>query len=289
MISTFETGIAMIDRHLSCLAPSGFHRVVYSERPGPAGAPTMVCVHGLTRNGRDFDAIADALSPHYRIIAPDMPGRGKSDWLRDPAEYGNPLYLSDCAALIARLDVESVDWIGTSMGGLIGMMLAAQPGSPIRKLVINDIGPFVSKVGLARIRDYVGLDPTFPSIDALERDLRANYTTFGPLTDAQWRKMARDSAREKPEGFGFAYDPGIAVVVKAGPLKDVDMWPVWDKIRCPTLVLRGAVSDLLPREAAGEMTRRGPEAKLVEFAGIGHAPALVTEDQISVVRDFLLG
>lgn len=278
----------MIERHLSCLAPTGFHRVVYSERAGQAGARTVVCVHGLTRNGRDFDTIADALSNRYRVVAPDMPGRGKSEWLTDLSGYDYPLYLSDCAALIARLDVESLDWIGTSMGGLIGMMLAAQPGSPIRKLVINDIGPFVSKAGLARIRDYVGLDPTFPSIDALEAALRATYATFGPLTDAQWRKLASDSAREKPGGFGFAYDPGIAVAVKASPLKDVDLWPVWEKIRCPTLVLRGAVSDLLPREAAAEMTRRGPKARLVEFAGIGHAPALVAEDQIAAVRAFLL-
>jgi len=173
----------MVDRHLNCLGSSGFHRVVYSERPGPAGAPTLVCVHGLTRNARDFDTIAEALSPHYRVVTPDMPGRGKSQWLTDPSEYSS-LYLSDSAALIARLDVES-------------MMLAAQPGSPIRKLVINDIGPLVSKIGLARIRDYVG-DPTFPSIDALEAALRATYATFGPLTDAQWRKLARDSAREKP-------------------------------------------------------------------------------------------
>ena len=278
----------MIDRHLSCLAPSGFHRIAYRERSGPESASTLVCVHGLTRNGGDFGTIGDALSDRYRIVAPDMPGRGKSQWLTDPSQYDYPLYLSDCAALIARLDVERLDWIGTSMGGLIGMMLAAQPGSPIRRLVINDVGPFISKAGLARIRDYVGLDPTFPSLDALEAALRATYATFGPLTDAQWRKLASDSAREKPGGFGLAYDPGIAAAFKAGPLEDVDLWPVWDKINCPTLVLRGAVSDLLPREAAEEMTRRGPKARLVEFAGIGHAPALVAEDQIAVVRDFLL-
>ena len=278
----------MIERHLSCLGFAGFHRVVYSERPGPAGGRTVVCVHGLTRNGRDFDTIGDALSAHCRVVAPDMPGRGRSEWLADPSHYENLLYLSDCAALIARLDVESLDWLGTSMGGLIGMMLAAQPGSPIRKLVINDIGPFVSKVGLARIRDYVGLDPTFPSIEALEAALRATYGTFGPLTDAEWRKLARDTAREKPGGFGFAYDPGIAVAVKAGPLEDVDLWAVWDKVRCPALVLRGADSDLLPREAAEEMTRRGPKSRLVEFAGVGHAPALVAEDQIAAVRDFLM-
>src|SRR5208282_3025875 len=172
----------MFERHLSCLGPSGFHRIVYSEWPGPPGAPTLVCVHGLGRNGRDFDAIADVLSAHYRVVSPDMPGRGRSEWLAVPAEYNYPLYVADCATLIARLDVERVDWLGTSMGGLIGMMLAARQGTPIRKLVLNDIGPFVSKAGLERIRGYIGLDPTFPSFDALEAALRSTYVTFGRLT-----------------------------------------------------------------------------------------------------------
>jgi len=279
----------MIERHLASLGPSGFHRLVYDERPGPAEARTLVCVHGLTRNARDFDAIAEDLSTHYRVVSADMPGRGRSEWLTVPAEYAYPLYLADCAALIARLDVESIDWLGTSMGGLIGMMLAAQRGSPIRKLVINDIGPFVSKVGLERIRSYAGLDPSFPSLEALEAALRANYAAFGPLTDAEWRKMAKDSARIKPEGgWGFAYDPRIGDAFKQGPLEDVDLWPLWDAIRCPTLLVRGALSDLTTRETAEEMARRGPKAKVVEFAGIGHAPALLSEDQIAVVRNFLL-
>jgi pimeloyl-ACP methyl ester carboxylesterase len=279
----------MIERHLSCLGPSGFHRVVYSEWPGPASAPTLMCVHGLTRNGKDFDAIAEALSARYRVICPDMPGRGRSEWLTAAAEYGYPLYMADAAALIARLDVDSVDWLGTSMGGLIGMMLASRPGSPIRKLALNDIGPYLSKVGLERIASYVGLDPTFPSLDALEAAVRDTYASFGPLTDAQFRKMARDSAREKPEGgWGFAYDPKIADAFRQGPIEDLDLWPVWEAIRCPTLVLRGAQSDLLTHEAAEEMTRRGPKAKLIELPGIGHAPALLSEGQIGMVRDFLL-
>ena len=279
----------MIERHLSCLGLSGFHRVVYSEWPGPPGAPTLLCVHGLTRNGKDFDAIAEALSAHYRVIAPDMPGRGRSEWLTVAAEYSYPLYMSDAAALIARLDADKVDWLGTSMGGLIGMMLASRPGSPIRKLALNDIGPYLSKVGLERIGGYVGLDPTFPSLDALEAAVRETYASFGPLTDAQFRKLARDSARQKPDGgWGLAYDPKIAEAFKQGPIEDFNIWPVWDAIRCPTLVLRGAVSDLLSHEAAEEMTRRGPKAKLIELPGIGHAPALVGEDQIGIVRDFLL-
>ena len=279
----------MIERNLSCLGSSGFHRIVYSEWPGPAGAPTLVCVHGLTRNGKDFDDLAEALSARYRVICPDMPGRGRSENLRVAAEYDYSTYLSDTAALLARLDVDSVDWVGTSMGGLIGMMLAARPGNPIRKLVLNDIGPFLSKVGLERIGDYVGLDPTFPSLEAFETALRANYASFGALTDAQWRKMARDSAREKPGGgWGFAYDPRIGDAFKDVPLEDADLWPIWDAIRCPTLLLRGAQSDLVSRETAEAMTRRGPKAKFVEFPGVGHAPALLDEDQIGVVRDFLL-
>jgi pimeloyl-ACP methyl ester carboxylesterase len=279
----------MIERHLSCLSASGFHHVVYTEWPGPSGAPTLMCVHGLTRNAKDFDAIAEALSAHYRVIAPDMPGRGRSEWLKNPAEYAYPTYVQDCAALIARLDVESVDWLGTSMGGIIGMIVAAQPGNPIRKLVLNDIGPFLSKAGLERIASYVGLDPTFPSLEAFEAAIRKLAAPFGPLTDEQWRKMAKDTARQKPNGgWGFAYDSHIGDAFKAGPITDVDMWPVWEAIRCPTLVLRGAQSDLLTHETAEEMTRRGPKAKLIELPGIGHAPALVSEDQIGVVRDFLL-
>jgi pimeloyl-ACP methyl ester carboxylesterase len=281
--------LPMIERHLSCLSASGFHHVVYTEWPGPSGAPTLLCVHGLTRNGKDFDTIAESLSAHYRVICPDMPGRGRSEWLKNPAEYGYPLYVQNCAALIARLDVDSVDWLGTSMGGIIGMIIASQPRNPIRKLVLNDIGPYLAKEGLERIASYVGLDPTFESFEAFEEALRKLAAPFGPLTDEQWRKMAADMAERKPGGgWGFAYDPRIADAFKAGPIKDVDMWPMWDTIRSPTLVLRGADSDLLTHETAEEMTRRGPKAKLIELSGIGHAPALVSEDQIDAIRDFLL-
>jgi pimeloyl-ACP methyl ester carboxylesterase len=279
----------MIERSLSCLGPSGFHRVVYSEWSGPPGAPTLMCVHGLTRNGRDFDTIGEDLSAHYRVICPDMPGRGRSEWLKNPAEYGYPLYVQNCAALIARLDVDSVDWLGTSMGGIIGMIIASQPGNPIRKLVLNDIGPYLAKDGLERIAGYVGLDPRFPSLETFEEAIRKLAAPFGTLTDGQWRKMASDMAERKPEGgWGFAYDPRIADAFKTGPIKAVDMWPVWEAIRRPTLVVRGGLSDLLTHDVAEEMTRRGPKAKLVELPRIGHAPALVGEDQIAIVRDFLL-
>ena len=190
----------MFHRHLACLSASGFHRVAYDERPGPPGAPTLVCLHGLTRNSRDFDGIAEALSRTHRVVCPDMPGRGRSEWLMNPAEYAFPTYLADCAALIARLDVDSVDWIGTSMGALIGLMLAAQKDSPIRRLVLNDAGAFVQKEGLNRIGGYLGSGETFETIEAMEAAVRRNNAPYGALTDAQWRKLTLDSARRSRTG-----------------------------------------------------------------------------------------
>jgi pimeloyl-ACP methyl ester carboxylesterase len=279
----------MIERSIKCLGPHGFHRLVYSEWPGPKGAPVLLCVHGLTRNGRDFDTIAEALSAHYRVVCPDMPGRGRSDYLAVPADYDFRMHLADLAALIARLDVEGLDWLGTSMGGTLGVLMAAQPSNPIRRLVVNDVGPPLPKAAADRIISYVGLDPSFPSLEAMETALRQIYAVFGPLGDAQMRKLTVDSARRKPDGsYGFAYDPHIADAFKATPPEGVDLWPVWEAVKCPVLLLRGAVSDVLPREVADEVVRRIPQAKLVEFAGIGHAPPLLTEDQIGAVRDFLL-
>jgi len=280
----------MIERSVSCLGPHGFHRLAYRDWPGPKDAPVLICVHGLTRNARDFDTLAAALSAHYRVICPDMPGRGDSEWLAHGADYDNPLYLADIAALTARLDVERVDWVGTSMGGIIGMLLAAMPGAPIRRMVINDVGPVIPKDGLQRIADYVGLDPKFPDLAALGAMLRFVHAPFGPLTDEQWHKMAEQSSRRLPDGsYALHYDPKIAEPFKAMTGKDVEFWDQWDKITCPVLLLRGAQSDILRRSDAEAMTQRGPRARLIEFAGIGHAPALLVEDQIAAVRDFLLG
>jgi pimeloyl-ACP methyl ester carboxylesterase len=280
----------MTPRSLDCLGPHGFHRLAYWEWPGPPGARTVICAHGLTRNGRDFDTLAEALSAQRRVVCPDFPGRGQSPWLADPADYGYALYLADMAALFARLDVAEIDWVGTSMGGLVGMALAAQPGSPIRRLVINDIGPLIAKEGLARIASYVGRDPSFRDAGELEATLRQVAASFGPLSDAQWRHLAAISTRRKPDGsLGFAYDPHIGDAFRTAPAEDVDLWSQWDAISCPTLVLRGAQSDLLRPADAEAMTRRGPKARLVEFPGIGHAPALMADDQIATIRDFLLG
>ena len=278
----------MRQRSLACLGPSGFHKLAYREWPGPSGAPTLLCVHGLTRNGRDFDILAEALSDRYRVVCPDMPGRGASDYLADSAQYNYGLYLADLAQLIARLDVESLDWFGTSMGGLLGMMMAATPGSPVRKLVMNDIGALVAKPGLERIAAYVGLDPRFDSLDALADAMSANFVGSERVPRASILRLAEGAARALPDGrYGLAYDPHIADAFKAAPPQDVDLWAVWDRVACPTLVLRGGVSDILPPDVAQGMTRRGPKAALVEFPGVGHAPWLATEDQIAPVRDFL--
>jgi pimeloyl-ACP methyl ester carboxylesterase len=281
----------MIERTLTCIGPHGFHRLAYIEWPGPSrDAPALLCVHGLTRNSRDFDVLAQTLSAHYRVVCPDMPGRGKSEWLGVAADYGYPLYLTDITALLARLDAERIDWVGTSMGGLIGMLFAALPNAPIGKLVINDVGALVPKAGIERIGAYVGLDPGFGDLAAFEAVLRRVHAPFGPLSDAQWHHLATHSSRRKPDGsIGFNYDPKIAEAFRQGPIDDVALWASWDAVTCPVLVLRGAQSDMLLASDAAAMTQRGPRAKLVEFAGIGHAPALMAEDQIAAIRDFLLG
>ena len=281
----------MIERTVTCIGPHGLHRLAYVEWPGPSrDAPALLCVHGLTRNGRDFDMLAEALSAHYRVVCPDMPGRGNSEWLKDAADYNYPLYLADITTLIARLDVERVDWVGTSMGGITGMLFAAMPNAPIGKLVMNDVGALVPKAGIERIASYVGLDPSFADFAELEAALRLLAAPFGPLSDAQWRHLATHSMRRKPDGsLGFAYDPKIGEAFRQAPIEDVALWTLWDAITCPVLVTRGAQSDILAASDAAAMTQRGPRAKLVEFAGVGHAPALMAEDQIAAIRDFLLG
>jgi pimeloyl-ACP methyl ester carboxylesterase len=285
--------MAMRARNLPVLGSQGFLNLAYCEWEGPTGAPTVLCVHGLTRNGRDFDMLADALSPQFRVVCPDLPGRGRSDWLDDARSYGFPFYLAVLGALYARLDVPAVHWVGTSMGGLLGILFAALPKSPVRRLVLNDIGPSLAKEGLQRIAGIVGRDPGFSNRHELEAYLRDVHAGFGPLTDAQWRHLVAHAGRTRTDGrLGLAYDPKIGEAFRAqdpeAAARDADFWPFYERIRCPTLVLRGARSDLLQAEDAAAMTERGPRAELVEFPDIGHAPALMAEDQITVIRDFLL-
>ena len=277
-------------RSVQCLSAKGLHRIAYLEWGDPANGNVLVCVHGLTRCARDFDTFAAAMSDRYRVICPDVAGRGQSGWLADPMLYGIPQYVSDMVTLVARLAVDKVDWVGTSMGGLIGMAFAAQPESPIRKLVLNDAGPVVAKASLERIATYVGMAPVFPDFGAAVQYIRAVSTTFGPHTDEQWRFLTEVVVRKNPDGsYRMHYDPRIAEPFKQQmPEGDLELWPLYDAIRGPMLVVRGEVSDLLRRETCDAMSQRGPKAKVVEIAGVGHAPTLMHADQIAVVRQFLV-
>lgn len=273
----------------SCLGltPLGFHSMSFTVWGNDQNLPPVLCVHGLTRNGRDFDRLAAQLAPSRRVYCPDIVGRGRSDYLADPSLYNYATYLADITALIARTGARQVDWVGTSMGGLIGMMLAAQPQSPIRRLVINDVGPYIPLAGLQRIANYVGLLPEFVDLESAERYLRKNYAPFGITRDEDWQHMAAYGTRMLPNGkLTLAHDPGIArnfQVLK----QDVDLWSVYDRITAPTLLIRGKESDILSAETARAMTTRGGKAQLVEFSGVGHAPAIMDTDQIKAVTSFL--
>lgn len=281
--------IARRERAFLGLSPHGFHRVVYDEWGDPANPRVVVCVHGIGRNGRDFDELAAALADTHRVLSVDMPGRGRSDWLADPDDYVFPTYLTTLTALIARSGAERVGWVGTSMGGLLGMTIAAQPGTPIARLVVNDVGPTIEPAAVERIRGYFGTDPTFATYDEIARYVRAISAPFGPLTDAQWDKLTRTNVSRRADGrWGMGYDPGIAVPFRVSHAPP-DLWPVWDAIGCPTLLLRGRESDLLSPATAAEMAARGPKPAVVEFAGVGHAPMLLDSGQIEPVARFLRG
>ena len=276
--------------HVQCVSPSGLHRMAYTEWGAPDNPRVLVCVHGLTRNGRDFDRLAEALAQHYRVVCPDVVGRGRSGRLRDPAGYTVPQYVSDMVTLIARLNVDSVHWLGSSMGGLIGMALAAQEGTPIRKLVLNDVGPQITAASLERIATYVGTDPTWTSFDEAQAYVKEVSAPFGQLSEEQWRHLTEFSVARRSDGrWGFLYDPAIAAPFKAAFVgQDIDLWPFYEMIRCPVLAIRGADSDLLDRAVWQAMGERGPRAALAEIAGVGHAPMFLDDGQIAVVRDFLL-
>jgi len=275
---------------VQCISPSGLHRMAYTSWGAPDNPRVLICVHGLTRNSRDFDVLAEALASHYRVICPDVVGRGLSSHLRDPAAYAIPQYAADMVTLIARLNVDSVHWLGTSMGGLIGMALAAQESSPIQRLVLNDVGPLITVEALHRIATYVGMDPNWATVDEALAYVKLVSAPFGKLSEAQWLHLTETSISQRADGrWGFRYDPRIAEPFKAAFVdKDVDLWPLYQQIACPTLVVRGAESDLLTRDTWQKMASCGPQAKLAEIPGVGHAPMFQSEDQIAVVRDFLL-
>jgi pimeloyl-ACP methyl ester carboxylesterase len=267
-----------------------FYRLAVEEW-GDAAAPAVVCAHGLTRNGRDFDELAAALEGSYRVICPDLPGRGHSDWLDDPMLYQAQHYVTALAHLLAWID-RDVAWVGTSLGGICGMVLAAMDGAPINRLVLNDVGPFIPAAALGRIRDYMvassdsPLMARFPDLESIERHLRFVHAPFGPLSDAQWATLARNSSRTLPDGrFTMHYDPRIAEPLRGTDPVDVDMWAFWDRIRVPRMVIRGETSDILLAETAARMEASGATA--FEVPMTGHAPALVDPLQIEAIRAFL--
>ena len=274
--------MALREDHILGLSAGGFHRMSYRLLGDEGAADCVVCVHGLTRNGRDFDAVAERLAAEgWLVVVPDVVGRGQSDWLAPHVAYGYPQYLADMAALIARLDRERLAWVGTSMGGLIGMMLAAQPKTPLSALVMNDVGPVVPKEALERLALYVGKAPVFADLPAAETYLREVFATFGPLTDTQWRYLTETSVRPVEAGLTLNYDPRLGEAFTAGPIETVDLRAVWNLVRQPLLLLRGAESDLLSAEQAAEMLAGRDDAEALAFEGVGHAPALLSEDQIA--------
>lgn len=276
---------------LRCPDGRGSHRMAYRVWGDPANPRVLVCVHGLTRNSRDFDFLARSLARHYRVVCPDVVGRGQSDWLADKAAYGIPQYVSDMLVLLARLDVEQVDWVGTSMGGLIGMSLAALADSPIRRLVLNDVGPVITQVSLQRLASYVGKPVQWESLEAAEGYFREIFASFGDLAAQHWEHLIRHSLVQGEDGcWRFAYDPEIAQPFRSAYLlQDVELWPLYEAICCPLLAIRGTESDLLTKEVWQGMGERGPRASLAEIPGVGHAPTLMDESQIRLVRDYLLG
>jgi pimeloyl-ACP methyl ester carboxylesterase len=282
----------------------GEHRIAYTEWGDPDNDQVLVCVHGVTRQGRDFDVLARAMSDAYRVVCPDMVGRGRSDWLPDVpgahSLYSVPQYVTDCTALLAHLGARTVDWVGTSMGGLIamGMWAVSSPsrGNPMRRLVLNDIGPIVLGGALDRIGAYIGRMPRWESVDEGIAYLAEVNASFGPHSDEEWAAFSLPMIVQKTDTrgsyFTLHYDPriGDAFRDQAKDLAGSDMllWQLYDAMTCETLALRGALSDLLPGAVHAEMAERGPRAKIVEIPGVGHAPTLVPLEQVAVVRRFLL-
>ena len=281
-------------REVLCAGSKGLHRMRYTEWGDPSNPRVLVCVHGLTRQGRDFDTLARGLMPHYRVVCPDVAGRGRSDWLPDPMGYSIPHYVADMVTLLARLNAETVDWVGTSMGGLIGLGVAALKGSSLRRLVLNDVGPSIQAAALQRIGTYLGMPVRWNTVEEAADAMWAISQGFGPHTREQWLALSRPQLVEDGQGgFKPRYDPGIAMPFRAitpelAAFGEAALWQAWDSLTLPALLLRGAQSDLLSHDTAQAMTQRGPRAELIEFEGVGHAPTLVADDQRAAVERFLL-
>jgi pimeloyl-ACP methyl ester carboxylesterase len=285
-------------KSVQCFSMAGLHQMAYKEWGEPDNPNVLVCVHGVTRVSDDFDNLAQSLCKDYRVVCPDVVGRGRSGSLANPQLYRLPQYVSDMVTLLARVlangERQTVDWFGTSMGGLIGLGLASLPDSPVSKLVLNDIGPTLDSQAIQRIGDYIAQEVRFPTFRAGAEFVKMVSTTFGEHTDAEWHKLAADVLRQDSDGSWVRhYDMGLAlpfqsVTPESAAADEAMLWAAYDAIRCPTLLVRGAESDLLSRETAEAMTQRGPKAKLVEIPGVGHAPTFLHDDQIAIAKDFLL-
>lgn len=297
---------------VTCASPAGLHRMAYWEWGDPANDQVVVCVHGLTRSGRDFDTLARRLAGRYRVVCPDVVGRGRSDWLVNPAFYSVPQYVSDMVTLVARLRPARLSWVGTSMGGLIGLglagaaafaramlplrphvgMLPPQAGVRLDKLVLNDVGPRLETGALARIGQYVGEPGAFGSFAEAVANMRANSGTFGPHTDEQWEHLARFVYPEQDGKWVKHYDLALAQPMAMTPEElaagEQVLWRSYDAIDCPILIVRGEQSDLLTRATTEEMRQRNPRAQVLEVPGVGHAPTLMADSQVTPVADFLL-
>ena len=248
----------------------------------------IVCAHGYSGNGRDFDELARALSHEARVICPDVAGRGDSAWLPTPLAYHFPQFLGDLRALLAQIDAPRVEWIGTSMGGLLGMLLAAEPNSAVSRLVMNDVGAFVPADALAQIARNLEAPDRFESMAAVAAHLKRTHADWGPITDAQWAHLARHHARRFPDGYALHYDPRIASVARPPPFAPgLSLWSAWYGVRCPVLVVRGRRSRILPRAVLDTMLDVNRHARFVEIADAGHAPSLMAPDQVAIVREFL--
>jgi len=277
--------------------------MAYWQWGNPHAEHVVLCVHGLSRQGRDFDVLAQALiaeSPDLKVVCPDVVGRGQSDYLTDPAGYQIPTYAADMVALLAQLQPKTLDWVGTSMGGLIGLVISGQPelplSAPVRRLVLNDVGPVIEWQALQRIGEYLGRPITFASIGEAADFLWAISSSFGPHTPEAWVALSRHMVKPMDSvigSFGLHYDPAIAlpfrsVTPEAAVQGEALLWDLYDAVRAQTLLIRGDQSDLLSPETAHAMTQRGPKARLIEFAGVGHAPTFVAADQVQAVASFLL-
>ncbi len=289
---------------VDCPETEGSHRMAYWSWGDPAAPHVVVCAHGLSRQGRDFDVLAAALvaaaGGAIRVVCPDVVGRGQSDWLKNPALYQIPNYAMDMLVLLAALKPQQLDWVGTSMGGLIGAVVCGQPGLPlpvpVRRLVLNDVGPVIQWEAIQRIGQYLGDAPRFASLEQAAEAMWAISSSFGPHTPAQWLELSRHMVKpvnDAQGGVTLHYDPAIAVPFRtitqeSARAGEAMVWQLYDNIKARTLLVRGAQSDLLSADTTAQMLQRGPKPQLVEFAGVGHAPTLIAPDQVKAVVDFLL-